>query len=102
MAQHAIELILMRQLAGGLATPVFLVDPDGDLLFYNEPAEAILGCRYGTARPRRDFPMLAALYLAGRLRIDELITARYALEDFGRALADLQRGDLARGVFSLG
>ena len=64
--------------------------------------KAILGCRYGTARPRRDFPMLAALYLAGRLRIDELITARYALEDFGRALADLQRGDLARGVFSLG
>ncbi len=46
MAQHAIELILMRQLAGGLATPIFIVDPRGDLLFYNEPAEAILGCRY--------------------------------------------------------
>lgn len=46
MAQHAIELILMRQLASGLATPIFLVDPRGDLLFYNEPAEAILGCRF--------------------------------------------------------
>jgi Zn-dependent alcohol dehydrogenase len=63
--------------------------------------KAILGCRYGTARPRRDFPMLAELYLAGRLKIDELITRRYALDDFATALADLQRGELARGVFTL-
>jgi Zn-dependent alcohol dehydrogenase len=63
--------------------------------------KAILGCRYGTARPRRDFPMLADLYLGGRLKIDELITRRYALEDFGRALDDLRSGQLARGVFRL-
>ena len=63
--------------------------------------KAILGCRYGTARPRRDFAMLADLYLGGRLKIDELITRRYALDDFARALEDLKRGDLARGVFML-
>jgi len=63
--------------------------------------KAILGCRYGTARPRRDFAMLADLYLGGRLRIDELITRRYALEEFPTALADLKAGGLARGVFSL-
>jgi Zn-dependent alcohol dehydrogenase len=64
--------------------------------------KAILGCRYGAARPRRDFPMLADLYLAGRLKIDELITSHYRLDDFGRALHDLERGQLARGVFQLG
>jgi len=64
--------------------------------------KAILGCRYGTARPRRDFPMLADLYLSGRLKIDELITSHYALEDFERALADLRAGHLARGVFQFG
>jgi len=64
--------------------------------------KAILGCRYGTARPRRDFPMLADLYLSGRLKIDELITSHYALDDFERALADLRAGHLARGVFRLG
>ena len=64
--------------------------------------KAILGCRYGTARPRRDFPMLADLYLSGRLKIDELITSHYALEDFDRALADLRAGHLARGVFQFG
>ena len=31
--------------------------------------KAILGCRYGGARPRKDFSMLADLYLAGRLKI---------------------------------
>jgi PAS domain-containing protein len=44
--QVDIELILMRQLASGLALPVFLVDPAGNLLYYNEPAEAILGRRF--------------------------------------------------------
>lgn len=46
MNQHPIELILSRQLASYLAIPVFLVDPQGTLLFYNEPAEAILGRRF--------------------------------------------------------
>jgi PAS domain-containing protein len=41
-----IELILARQLASYLATPIFIVDPHGTLLFYNEPAELILGCRF--------------------------------------------------------
>ena len=45
MAQP-IQIILMRQLAGYLSVPLFLVGPNGDLLFYNEPAEAILGRRF--------------------------------------------------------
>jgi PAS domain-containing protein len=46
VAQPAVELILMRELAGKLAMPVFVVDPDGGLLFYNEPAEELLGMRF--------------------------------------------------------
>lgn len=63
--------------------------------------KSILGCRYGAARPQRDFPMLADLYLGGRLKIDELITRHYALDDFDHALDDLRAGQLARGVFSM-
>jgi len=33
----------MRQLASYLATPIFLVDRDGTLVFYNEAAEELLG-----------------------------------------------------------
>jgi len=41
-----IQIILTRQLAGYLSVPLFLVDPKGDLLYYNEPAEALLGRRF--------------------------------------------------------
>ena len=44
--QHEVEVILVKQLAGYLATPIFVVDPDGNLVFYNEPAEQLLGRRY--------------------------------------------------------
>jgi PAS domain-containing protein len=43
---HPIQIILTRQLAGYLSVPIFLVDPKGNLLFYNEPAETILGRRF--------------------------------------------------------
>jgi PAS domain-containing protein len=41
-----IEIILMRELAGHLATPIFVVDAQGDLLYYNDPAEKLLGSRF--------------------------------------------------------
>ena len=43
---QAIEIILNRQLADCLAIPVFITDTTGNLLFYNEPAEEILGERF--------------------------------------------------------
>jgi len=41
-----IQMILMRRLAEYLSVPLFLVGPQGDLLFCNKPAEAILGRRF--------------------------------------------------------
>jgi len=46
MSPKEIEVILTRQLASYLAMPIFIVDPQGTLVFYNEPAEAILGLRF--------------------------------------------------------
>ena len=46
MSQQEIEVILARHLAEYLAMPIFIVNPVGDLIFYNEPAETILGTRY--------------------------------------------------------
>lgn len=45
-SQKEIELILARQLASHLAMPIFIVDPPGNLIYYNEPAELILGRRF--------------------------------------------------------
>jgi len=47
MAQHEVEVILARHLAENLALPIFIVDSQGNLLFFNEPAEAVLGLRFG-------------------------------------------------------
>src|SRR5262245_23347639 len=46
MAQRDIEMILIHQLASSLAMPIFIVDPIGNLVFYNESAESILGRRF--------------------------------------------------------
>jgi PAS domain-containing protein len=44
--QQEVEVILARHFAECLAIPVFIVDPEGNLLFYNEPAELILGLQF--------------------------------------------------------
>lgn len=46
MAAYEIEIILNRQLADCLSIPVFITDTGGNLIFYNEPAEQVLGKRF--------------------------------------------------------
>ena len=46
MVPKEVEMILARQLASYLALPMFLVDPNGTLIYFNEPAETILGVRF--------------------------------------------------------
>jgi PAS domain-containing protein len=41
-------LILARELATNMATPIFVVDPEGTLVYYNESAESILGASFAT------------------------------------------------------
>jgi len=45
--------------------------------------------------------MLVALYQRGRLKLDELVSARYPLERINDALADMERGDALRNVIVL-
>lgn len=49
MFPKEIEVILARHLASCLAMPIFLIDEQGNLIFYNEPAEQILGRRFEEA-----------------------------------------------------
>lgn len=45
--QKSLVLILARELAEHLATPIYIADADGDLVFFNEPAEQIASSRFG-------------------------------------------------------
>jgi PAS domain-containing protein len=51
MSVHALEIILSRQLADSLSVPVFIVDPEGNLLFYNPAAEKVLGRKFEDTGP---------------------------------------------------
>ncbi len=51
MAAKDLELILSRQWADCLSIPIFITDARGNLLFYNEPAEEILGKKFDETGP---------------------------------------------------
>lgn len=57
---------------------------------------------YGGARPRRDFPWLAGLYLEGRLKLDELVSRRIGLEEINAGFDAMRRSDAVCTVVMLG
>jgi S-(hydroxymethyl)glutathione dehydrogenase/alcohol dehydrogenase len=60
--------------------------------------KTLTGSMYGSARPSVDFPRLLNLYKAHRLKLDELVTATYRIDEAQRAFDDMQKGLNARGV----
>ena len=60
--------------------------------------KTLTGSYYGGARPREDFPRLIGMYQAKQLKLDELITRKYAIDEAPQAFADLEAGRNARGV----
>jgi len=49
VAQQPIEMILLRLWASYIAVPMWITDSDGNLVYYNEPAEALVGRRFDEA-----------------------------------------------------
>ena len=60
--------------------------------------KTLTGSYFGSARPREDFPRLMSLYKAGKLKLDELITRRYRVDEAPQAFDDLAAGRNARGM----
>jgi NDMA-dependent alcohol dehydrogenase len=87
---------------GGLAVVVGVAKPSDSTVIRTMtlPFEekTITGSYFGSCVPRVDFPRLLALYMAGRLKLEELITRRYPIAEAPQAFADLQAGKNARGV----
>ena len=87
---------------GGKAVIVGLPPEDSpiaiDALALAEGGKSLIGSNYGSTVPGRDFPRLAALYLAGRLPVDRLISHRITLEEVNEAFEAMRRGERARSV----
>lgn len=58
----------------------------------------LMGSFYGSARPHIDMPMILELYMAGKLKLDELVTHRFPLEQINRAVHSLESGEAIRPV----
>jgi len=69
--------------------------PPADLVLLGKE---VVGTLYGHVNPRVDFPYLLQLYRAGRLKLDELVTKTYRLEEINQGYADLLEGRVIRGV----
>jgi len=80
----------------GVARPDDQVSVRCSSLLFEE--KTLTGSLYGGARPRVDFPRLLGLYQAGRLKLDELVTRRYSIDEAPQAFDDLASGRNARGV----
>jgi S-(hydroxymethyl)glutathione dehydrogenase/alcohol dehydrogenase len=58
----------------------------------------LVGCWYGGADVHRDALRLLSLYRLGKLKLDELLSQTYPLEEVNQAFADLKAGRNARGL----
>ena len=60
----------------------------------------IKGVVFGAANPRFDIPNLLALYKNGQLKLDELITRTYRLDQINQGYQDMLDGVNLRGVIA--
>jgi NDMA-dependent alcohol dehydrogenase len=93
-----------RATAKGGNVVITALTPDGVTEIKMPPLEllvtqkAIMGAVYGFASPRVQIPELLMLYRRGALKLRELITRTYRLDEINRGYADLEAGKNLRGV----
>jgi NDMA-dependent alcohol dehydrogenase len=58
----------------------------------------IKGAIFGALNPRNDIPNLLSMYQAGTLKLDELITKTYSLDEINAGYQDMRDGKNLRGV----
>jgi len=94
------------------------LEPGGELVIVGMPAlnneieidpvviaavgHRIVGSKMGTSQIRRDIPQLVEWYREGKLKLDELVSGTYPLEDINTAIDDSLKGDSIRNVVTMG
>jgi S-(hydroxymethyl)glutathione dehydrogenase/alcohol dehydrogenase len=90
---------------GGTATIIGMIRPGSKVQlpgmdFLSE--KKIQGSSMGSNRFRQDMPRYVDLYLNGRLKLDELVSARIKLDEVNEGFAAMTRGEVARAVIVFG
>jgi PAS domain S-box-containing protein len=84
-SKHSLPLILARELAANLATPMFLINAEGTLVYVNEAAELMLG------RSLAEVGSITANEFGARLQLAELDGSPMRRRDSPAGVAFYQR-----------
>ncbi len=83
----------------GLA-PAMESDAQLNLMMLSMMNKEIKGTIFGSMNPREAIPRLLSMYREGVIKVDELITRRYPLEEINQGYADMLEGRNIRGVIA--
>jgi S-(hydroxymethyl)glutathione dehydrogenase / alcohol dehydrogenase len=90
---------------GGTAVIVGMM-PFGSKMEINAAAflgeKALKGSFYGSTRFRIDMPRLCEFYLQGKIKLDELVSRHYPLDQINEAYDAMKKGEVARSVLDIG
>ena len=99
---HTISQAYEMTRPGGTTVIVGMAPQDDNVsinaLSFPRTEKVMMGSYYGSARPWVDLPKMADLYLSGRLKIDNMITRTYTLDEINEAYDALGAGEVARSV----
>ena len=81
-------------------SPFASTSVDMNLAMFTLTQKTLRGNVYGGVQVHRDIPLLLDLYRQGHLKLDELITQRYTLDQINEGYADMHAGKNLRGVIT--
>jgi NDMA-dependent alcohol dehydrogenase len=99
---HIAEMMALIKKAGrGVVTAVANMmanDVQLNLFDFAMQRKELVGSIFGNANPRYDIPRLLALYMDGKLKLDEMVTTTYSLDEINQGYQDMRDGKNIRGV----
>jgi Zn-dependent alcohol dehydrogenase len=97
-ADQAYRLIARGGAVVLVGMPALGVKSEFDVLLLADNSQRILGSKMGRSNIQSDIPKLIELYKQGRLKLDELVSAHYPLEEINEAIASVNRGEALRNI----
>jgi S-(hydroxymethyl)glutathione dehydrogenase/alcohol dehydrogenase len=100
-AHLAPMMALIKKAGRGVVTAVANMmanDAQLNLFDFAMQRKELVGCIFGNSNPRFDIPRLLSLYMDGKLKLDEMVTTTYTLDEINQGYADMRDGKNIRGV----
>jgi NDMA-dependent alcohol dehydrogenase len=99
--QIAPMMSLIKKAGRGVVTAVSNMMADDvklNLFEMSMMRKELVGCIFGNANPRYDIPRLLNLYMEGKLKLDEMVTTEYTLDEINQGYQDMRDGKNIRGL----